>query len=224
MDPSTPTFTPFQRYVLPALPISILTILGAIVVALLWVFPGVIFNMGKAYYFFLGVAVLALASGGFIWSFLSNQPMVEKMPIRFQLGGMSCVVVGTILFMVVSLENPARSAITSANLANQKVEMATELLGRETAIAGQVREATASYESFTQNREFVDSIAYSTTSDKVLVDYLTASSDLGIDPSFVRENGLVRAEDSRALLSAALEQSAQGNLVATRWAAAIAQR
>ena len=100
--------------------------------------------------------------------------------------------------------------------AKRRIETVSQHMGRAPVIADEVQRATKSVATATENLDFLKTIRKSQTNQDVVVAYLTAARSLGVDDTFVSNNGMVRDQDRDLLYRAAL---ASGNNTAQAQAA-----
>lgn len=134
------------------------------------------------------------------------------------IGDRALVVVGVVaavslMLMFTQSARDMRNVVSAI----QVVEHAEKNLGSNIPVSTRLREVATNYRSAAANRDFIYSIANSSTNAADVTTFLSSSRQFGFDAEFVAENGLVRPEDHAALYRRALELSNEGNQVAAGW-------
>lgn len=163
--------------------------------------------------------MFAALVGFLVGTFLAPETLVDKVGLG--------LVAGFVLTVALGVSAQTTDFIESSRLANaafHRLEQGRAVLNDNPAIAREVVRVTGSVALIQKNRDFLASVGAAKFGTEPVLVHLAAAKALGVDPVFVRNNGIVRAEDERVLLEAALRQSAQGNAAAAAWATTLAQR
>lgn len=163
--------------------------------------------------------MIAALVGFLVGTSLVPETLVNKVGL-----GMSAGVFLTVALGVGAKKTDFVESSRLASAAFHRLEQGHAVLNDNPAIAREVARVTGSVALIQKNRDFLASVGTAKFGTEPVLVHLAAAKALGVDPVFVRNNGIVRAEDERVLLEAALRQSAQGNAAAAAWATTLAQR
>lgn len=165
------------------------------------------------------VPMIAALVGFLVGTSLVPETLVNKVGL-----GMSAGVFLTVALGVGAQTTDFVESSRLASAAFHRLEQGHAVLNDNPVIAREVARVTGSVALIQKNRDFLASVGTAKFGTEPVLVHLAAAKALGVDPVFVRNNGIVRAEDERVLLEAALRQSAQGNAAAAAWATTLAQR
>lgn len=116
------------------------------------------------------------------------------------------------LFLVPQVHTSMVAVSVDEKLTNIETRM-----GRAPALAATVRPWLKDRDLAMQNRAVLNEIFRSETSADAVIGHVVAARTLGVDATFVADNGMVRDRDKRKLFQAAIEGARAGDATATAW-------
>ena len=100
----------------------------------------------------------------------------------------------------------------TASKVNELLDFAERNTGTPAPVSSELRTILSDRELFAQNRSFISDFGSGATAQThEVLRFIDRAQNLGVDSSFVSENGIVRVSDKQNLYRAALEHASQGN-------------